>query len=90
MTKIIPDAPHEVIMVLDANSGQNALEQARQFHKTLTLSAAVLTKLDGTSKGGVAVGLVSELNVPIRFIGIGEGVEDLRIFSAQAFVDSII
>ncbi|MEK6553712.1 MAG: signal recognition particle-docking protein FtsY, partial [Bdellovibrionota bacterium] len=90
MTKVIADAPHEVIIVLDANNGQNALEQARQFHKAVGISAAILTKLDGTSKGGVAVGLASELNIPIRFVGIGEGVEDLRIFSAEAFVDSII
>lgn len=90
MTKIFPQAPDEVLLVLDANNGQNALEQARQFHKALDLTAVVLTKLDGTSKGGVAVGLVSELHIPIRFIGVGESVEDLRVFSPREFVDSIV
>lgn len=90
MQKILPQAPHETLIVLDANSGQNALEQARQFHKALTLTGAILTKLDGTSKGGVAIGLASELQLPIRYIGVGESVDDLRPFSAQNFVDSIL
>ena len=90
MSRVVEEAPHETLIVLDANNGQNALEQARQFHRALSLSGAVLTKLDGTSKGGVAVGLVSELQVPLHFIGIGESVEDLRVFSAQSFVDSIL
>lgn len=90
MVKIFPQAPDEVLLVLDANNGQNALEQARQFHKALDLTAVVLTKLDGTSKGGVAVGLVSELHIPIRFIGVGEAIEDLRVFSPREFVDSIV
>lgn len=90
MVKIFPQAPDEVLLVLDANNGQNALEQARQFHKALDLTAVVLTKLDGTSKGGVAVGLVSELHIPIRFIGVGEAIEDLRVFNPREFVDSIV
>jgi fused signal recognition particle receptor len=90
MTKLIPDAPHEVLLVLDANSGQNALIQAREFNQALGVTGVVLTKLDGTAKGGVAVGLACELGLPIKLIGVGEGIEDLRRFSAQEFVDSII
>lgn len=90
MAKVSARAPHEVIIVLDANSGQNALEQARQFHRTLELTGAIITKLDGTSKGGVAVGLVSEIGIPIQFIGIGESIEDLRAFSPEEFVNSIL
>jgi fused signal recognition particle receptor len=90
MTKVVTTAPEETILVIDANSGQNALEQARQFHKALELTGVILTKLDGTSKGGVAVGLVHELKIPIRFIGVGEGIEDLRPFKAQEFVDAIL
>lgn len=83
-------APHEVLLVLDANSGQNALLQAKNFHEALNVSGVVLTKMDGTAKGGVAVGVVNELGVPIRLIGVGEGIQDLRAFSAQEFVDSIL
>lgn len=90
MTKIIPEAPHEVFIILDANSGQNALYQAREFHQALGLTGVVLTKMDGTAKGGVAVGLAQELKIPIRWIGIGEKVTDLRPFSSQEFVDSIL
>jgi fused signal recognition particle receptor len=90
MTKLIPDAPHEVLLVLDANSGQNALIQAKEFHGALGVTGVVLTKLDGTAKGGVAVGLACELKLPIKLIGVGEGIEDLRKFSSQEFVDSII
>lgn len=88
--KVLPEAPHEVLIVLDANSGQNALVQAKMFHEALELSGVVLTKLDGTAKGGVAVGLACELNLPIRLIGVGEGLKDLRDFEPQEFVDSII
>lgn len=88
--KVIPDAPHEVLLVLDANSGQNALLQARNFHQALGVTGVVLTKLDGTAKGGVAVGVVCELQIPIKLIGVGEGIEDLRPFSANEFVDSIL
>jgi fused signal recognition particle receptor len=88
--KINPEAPHETLIVLDANSGQNALHQAREFHKAIGLTGVVLTKMDGTAKGGVAVGLAHELKIPIRLIGIGEKIGDLKPFSASEFVDSIL
>jgi fused signal recognition particle receptor len=90
MTKVIPEAPHEVLIVLDANSGQNALHQAKEFHAALGLTGVVLTKMDGTAKGGVAVGLSHELGVPIRLIGVGEKIGDLRAFSRTEFIDSIL
>ncbi len=90
ITKLLPEAPHEILLVLDANSGQNALVQAREFNQALGVTGIVLTKLDGTAKGGVAVGLACELRLPIKLIGIGEGIEDLRQFSSTEFVDSII
>jgi fused signal recognition particle receptor len=90
MQKKIESAPHEVLLVLDANSGQNALVQAREFHQALGVTGVVLTKLDGTAKGGVAVGLACELQIPIKLIGVGEGIEDLRRFSSREFVDSIL
>lgn len=89
MAKVVPEAPHETLIVLDANSGQNALMQAKEFHNALTLTGAVLTKMDGTAKGGVAVGLAQELHIPIKLIGVGERIQDLRSFSAQEFVDSL-
>lgn len=89
MKKVLPEAPHETLLVLDGNSGQNALLQAKQFHQALGVTGIVLTKMDGSAKGGVAVGIAHELKVPIRFIGIGEKVTDLRPFSAKEFVDSI-
>ncbi|KYG64603.1 signal recognition particle-docking protein FtsY [Bdellovibrio bacteriovorus] len=89
MSKVIPEAPHETLIVLDANSGQNALMQAKEFHNALTLTGAVLTKMDGTAKGGVAVGLAQELQIPIKLIGVGERIQDLRTFSSQEFVDSL-
>ncbi|MFN7729825.1 MAG: signal recognition particle-docking protein FtsY [Bdellovibrio sp.] len=88
--KINPEAPHETLIVLDANSGQNALHQAREFHQAIGLTGVVLTKMDGTAKGGVAVGLAHELKIPIRLIGIGEKIGDLKPFSASEFVDSIL
>lgn len=90
MTKVIPDAPHETLIVLDANSGQNALIQAREFHSALGLTGVVLTKMDGTAKGGVAVGLSQELKIPIRLIGMGEKIGDLRAFSSQEFIASLL
>lgn len=90
MTKLVPAAPHETLLVLDANSGQNALIQAREFNSALEVTGVVLTKLDGTAKGGVAVGLACELRLPIKLIGVGEGIEDLRKFSPREFVDSIL
>jgi fused signal recognition particle receptor len=89
ISKVIEAAPHEVLLVLDANSGQNALIQAREFHQALEVTGVVLTKLDGSAKGGVAVGLAHELKIPIKMIGVGEGIDDLRRFSSQEFVDSI-
>jgi fused signal recognition particle receptor len=90
MGKVIAEAPHETLIVLDANSGQNALQQAREFHQALALTGVILTKMDGTAKGGVAVGLAQELKIPIRLIGIGEKIGDLKAFSAREFVDSIL
>lgn len=90
MSKVSPDAPHETFIVLDANSGQNALIQAKEFHQALTLTGAILTKMDGTAKGGVAIGLANELKIPIKYIGVGEKIKDLRNFSYTEFVDSIV
>ncbi len=90
MTKHGETYPHEVLIVLDANAGQNALMQAKEFHKALGLTGVILTKMDGTAKGGVAVGLSNELQVPIRMIGVGEKIGDLRPFSPKEFVDSIL
>lgn len=88
--KVVPDGPHEVLLVLDANSGQNALVQAKFFNEALDLTGVVLTKLDGSAKGGVAVGLACELGLPIRLVGVGEGIDDIRPFSSQEFVSSIL
>jgi fused signal recognition particle receptor len=90
ITKVIPEAPHETLIVLDANSGQNALSQAREFHASVGLTGVVLTKMDGTAKGGVAVGLANELRIPIRLIGVGEKIGDLRAFSSSEFINSIL
>jgi fused signal recognition particle receptor len=87
--RVIPDAPHEVLLVLDATSGQNGLEQARKFTETSGVTGIVLTKLDGTAKGGVIVAIARELALPIRFIGVGEKVEDLLPFDPDAFIDSL-
>jgi fused signal recognition particle receptor len=88
-TRIIPDAPHEVLLVLDATTGQNGLEQARKFTETSGVTGIVLTKLDGTAKGGVIVAIARELGLPIRFIGVGEKVEDLLPFDPESFIDSL-
>ncbi len=90
MKKVMEDAPHETLLVLDANSGQNALIQANEFHGALGVSGVVLTKMDGTAKGGVALGVAHELQIPVKLIGIGEGLADLRSFEANEYVDSII
>ena len=90
MAKAMPDAPHEVWLVLDATTGQNAMAQARQFNETVKLTGIIMTKLDGTAKGGILVGLVRELNVPIRYIGVGEGVDDLRPFHPVEYVRAIL
>ncbi len=89
MQKIIPDAPHEILLVLDASTGQNAIEQARQFTAATEVNALALTKLDGTAKGGVVIGISSEFEIPVKYIGIGEGMEDLQLFNRIEFVNSI-
>ncbi len=89
MKKVIPEAPQETWIVLDANSGQNALSQAREFHQSLQLTGVIVTKLDGSAKGGVTLGVVEELKLPIVFVGIGEKVSDLKVFSASEFVESL-
>ncbi len=90
ITKVNPTAPHEIVLVLDANSGQNALIQAEQFHQALGVTGVVLTKMDGSAKGGVAIGVACDVGLPVKMIGVGEGVEDLRPFSPKEFVDSIL
>jgi fused signal recognition particle receptor len=83
-------APHEVLLVLDASQGQNALAQARQFHEALGVTGLVLTKLDGTAKGGVVLAIADRLVLPIRFIGLGEKAEDFEVFDAAIFVDAVL
>jgi len=89
MQKIDPDSPHEIMLVLDAGTGQNAISQAEQFHKLMGLTGITTTKLDGTAKGGVLFAIANRLGVPIRFIGIGEGIDDLRVFDAAEFVEAL-
>ncbi len=88
--RLIPDAPHEVLLVMDATTGQNGLQQARLFTQSAGVTGIVLTKLDGTAKGGIAVAIARELNLPVRFVGVGEKMEDLLEFDAKAFVDSLV
>ena len=90
MAKVIPEAPHETLLVLDATTGQNALLQARTFHDALGVTGLALVKLDGTAKGGIVVAIARELGLPIRFVGVGEGIEDLQDFSAEAFVEALL
>ena len=89
MQKLMPDAPHEVLLVLDASTGQNAVEQARQFTAATEVNALALTKLDGTAKGGVAIGICDQFHIPIRYIGLGEQMTDLQVFNAKEFVNSL-
>jgi fused signal recognition particle receptor len=88
--KKIPGAPHEVLLILDATTGQNALSQARLFHEAVGVTGLILTKMDGTAKGGVALAVVHETGIPLRYIGVGEGLEDLRPFDPEAFVEAIL
>ncbi|HON97191.1 MAG TPA: signal recognition particle-docking protein FtsY [Bacteroidales bacterium] len=88
--KIIPEAPHEVLLVLDASTGQNAIEQAKQFLSITNVNAIALTKLDGTAKGGIVVAIADELKIPIKYIGVGEKLDDLQLFDAKTFVDSLL
>jgi len=90
IAKVDPTAPHEVLMVIDGTTGQNALSQLRQFHAAVGVTGLVVTKLDGTAKGGVVFALAREFGIPIRFAGIGERPEDLRVFDAEAFVDALL
>jgi fused signal recognition particle receptor len=90
ISRVMPDAPHEVLLILDANQGQNALAQAQQFHEALGVTGLVLTKLDGTAKGGIVVAIARSLKLPIRFIGIGEKMEDFGAFSASAFASALV
>ena len=89
MKKVLPQAPDEVLLVLDASTGQNAIEQAKQFTAATDVNAIALTKLDGTAKGGVVIGISEQFKVPVRYIGLGEQMEDLQIFNRKAFVDSL-
>lgn len=89
MQKVIPDAPHEVLLVLDGSTGQNAFEQAKQFTKATEVNALAVTKLDGTAKGGVVLGISDQFKIPVKYIGLGEGMEDLQIFRRREFVDSL-
>ncbi len=89
MDKVVPGAPHEVLLVLDGSTGQNAIEQARQFTKATEVTALALTKIDGTAKGGVVIGISDEFKIPVKYIGVGEGMEDLQVFNKFEFVDSL-
>ena len=89
MRKVIPDAPHEVMLVLDASTGQNAFQQAKEFSKATSVTSLAITKLDGTAKGGVVVGVVDQFHIPVKFIGIGEGIDDLKVFDKKEFVSSL-
>lgn len=89
MQKVHPDAPQEVLLVLDASTGQNAFEQAKQFTAATEVNALALTKLDGTAKGGVVIGVADQFKIPVKYIGVGEGIDDLQLFSKEEFVDSL-
>jgi fused signal recognition particle receptor len=89
MQKVIPDAPHEILLVLDASTGQNAIEQARQFIAATDVNAIALTKLDGTAKGGVVIGISDQFKIPVKYIGVGEQKEDLQVFNRKEFVETL-
>jgi len=89
MQKVVPDAPHEILLVLDASTGQNAIEQCRQFTQATDVNALALTKLDGTAKGGVVIGISDEFKIPVKYIGLGEKMTDLQLFNKKEFVDSL-
>lgn len=89
MSKVIPDAPHEVMLVLDGSTGQNAFEQARQFTQATQVTSLAITKLDGTAKGGVVIGISDQFRIPVRYIGVGEGIDHLKIFDRREFVDAL-
>ncbi|MCG8578081.1 MAG: signal recognition particle-docking protein FtsY [Flavobacteriales bacterium] len=89
MSKVVPDAPHEILLVLDGSTGQNAFEQAKQFSLATEINALAITKLDGTAKGGVVIGISDQMKIPVKYIGVGEGIEDLQVFNKKEFVDSL-
>ena len=89
MRKVVPDAPHEVLLVLDGSTGQNAYQQAKEFSRATDITAMAITKLDGTAKGGVVVGVADQFRVPVKFVGIGEGIDDLKVFDKKEFVASL-
>jgi len=89
MKKVIPSAPHEILLVLDGSTGQNAYEQAKQFSLATEINALAITKLDGTAKGGVVIGISDQFKIPVKYIGVGEGIEDLQVFNKYEFVDSL-
>jgi fused signal recognition particle receptor len=89
MQKVIPDAPHEVLLVLDASTGQNAIEQAKQFTAATEVTAIALTKLDGTAKGGVVIGIADQFKIPVKYIGVGEKITQLQVFDSSEFVDTL-
>jgi len=89
MEKQIPDAPHEVLLVLDASTGQNAIRQAQEFTKAVDVTGLILTKLDGTAKGGIVIGISNEFRIPVKYIGVGEGIDDLQVFDRAGFVEAL-
>jgi fused signal recognition particle receptor len=89
MGKIVPYAPHEVLLVLDGSTGQNAFEQAKQFTAATEVTGLVITKLDGTAKGGVVIGISDQFKIPVKYIGLGESIDDLQVFRRKEFVDSL-
>jgi fused signal recognition particle receptor len=86
MQKVVPDAPHEILLVLDASTGQNAIEQCKQFTEATAVNALALTKLDGTAKGGVVIGISDQFKIPVKYIGVGEGIDHLQLFDRTEFV----
>ena len=89
MAKVIPGAPHEVMLVLDGSTGQNAFEQARQFTQATQVTSLAITKLDGTAKGGVVIGISDQFRIPVRYIGVGERIDQLQLFDRRAFVEAL-
>ena len=89
MKKVVPGAPHEILLVLDASTGQNAIEQCKQFTAATEVNALALTKLDGTAKGGVVIGISDQFKIPVKYIGVGEKMDDLQVFNKHEFVDSL-
>ena len=89
MSKVVANAPHEILLVLDGSTGQNAYEQAKQFSLATEINALAITKLDGTAKGGVVIGISDQMNIPVKYIGVGEGIDDLQVFNKSEFVDSL-